>query len=69
MLSKFGLPPKILETNPMITAVKVVTTVANDAPMMNATASSTRLPRRMKALKPLMGCPLSRRCWDRCRTR
>ena len=38
----------------MITAVKVVTTVANDAPMMNATASSTRLPRRMKALKPLM---------------
>ena len=26
--------------------------------MMNATASSTRLPRRMNALKPLMRCPL-----------
>ena len=35
-----------------------VTTAAKAAPMMNATASSTRLPRRMKFLKPFMGVPL-----------
>src|SRR4051794_5119192 len=45
----------------MITLVKLVTTAANDAAMMNATASSTRLPRRMNALKPLMPCFLCSR--------
>src|SRR5688500_3067714 len=37
----------------MSSATVAVTTVANAAPMTNATASSIRLPRRMKFLKPL----------------
>jgi hypothetical protein len=38
---------------PSIMSVNAVTTVANAPPMMNATASSTKLPRNMNALKPL----------------
>ena len=37
----------------MISATVAVTTVANAPPMTNATASSTRLPRMTKSLKPL----------------
>src|SRR6186997_3586131 len=38
----------------MITATVAVTTAANAVAMMNATASSTRLPRRMKFLNPVI---------------
>src|SRR4051794_39538099 len=38
-------------------ATVAVTTEANAAAMTKATASSTRLPRRMKFLKPVIGCP------------
>src|SRR6476659_5994361 len=51
-LPKSGCPPT-LPMNPIITSVKVLTTVANAAPTMNATASSIRLPRITKPLKPL----------------
>src|SRR5512133_1972813 len=40
----------------MSTSTVAVTTVANAAAMTNATASSTRLPRRMKFLNPVMTC-------------
>ena len=43
----------------MSSATVAVTTVAKAVAMMNATASSTRLPRRMKSLKPFsMGASL-----------
>ncbi len=41
-------------------SVKALTTAANAVPMMNATASSTRLPRRRKFLKPVMVLPFRR---------
>src|SRR6478735_2659660 len=50
---KSGSPP-ILPTIPRIRSTVAVTTAANAPAMMNATASSTRLPRRMKFLNPLM---------------
>ena len=52
-VSKFGLPP----IRPMMSRtilVKVVTTVPKEVAMITATASSTRLPRMMKSLKPFM---------------
>jgi len=52
--SKFGAPPALASNSTMI-LVKAVTTAAKAAPMTNATASSTRLPRMMKSLKPFMG--------------
>ena len=55
---KSGCPP-ILPMMPMISATVAVTTVAKAVAMMKATASSTRLPRRMKFLKPVMGSLLS----------
>src|SRR6476661_5391863 len=54
--SKFFAPPA-LPTSSMMILVNVVTTAANAEPMMNATASSTRLPRMMKSLKPFMEIP------------
>ncbi len=53
MSSKSGRPP-ILPMMDMITRTVAVTTAAKARPMTNATASSTRLPRRMKFLKPVM---------------
>ncbi len=44
---------------PRISATVAVTTVAKAVAMTKATASSTRLPRRMKFLKPVMGSLLS----------
>ena len=52
---KSGSPP-ILPTRPMISATVAVTTLANAVPMTKATASSMRLPRRMKFLNPDMLC-------------
>jgi len=55
-LSKLNvLPPVILPMASSRTLVNAAMTVANAAPMMNATASSMRLPRRMKSRKPFMG--------------
>ena len=58
-LLKLGVPP-ILPIRSMMIAVNDVITAANAAAMMNATASSTRLPRRMKFLNPVMLSPLGR---------
>src|SRR4051794_1715262 len=59
-VEKSGWPP-IFPMNPMTMLVNDVITAANARPMMNATASSTRLPRRMNALNPVMlDSPLGR---------
>src|SRR4051812_39089322 len=50
---KFTPSPVTFEISDISTAVNEVTTVANAPPMMNATASSTRLPRMMNSLNPL----------------
>src|SRR3954471_15688287 len=52
-LVKSGFPPAF-PMKPISMVVNDVTTSANAVPMMNATASSTRFPRRMKALNPVM---------------
>ena len=52
--SKFLAPPAFV-TSSMTIFVNVVTTAANAEAMMKATASSTRLPRMTKSLKPFMG--------------
>src|SRR6478735_11474850 len=57
-LSKLkSAPPVILPIASMTTSVNALTRTANAAPMMNATASSMRLPRRTKSLKPFMVAP------------
>src|SRR5680860_1341521 len=45
--------------NPVSQLVKVLTTVPKATPMITATARSTRFPRRMKFLKPVIGVLLS----------
>src|SRR6478736_53263 len=60
-----GSVPKMLLTesgiSPVSHSVNVFTTAANDRLTMKATAMSTRLPRRTKFLKPVMGHMLLRR--------
>ena len=53
-----SLPPVTLPIASRITLVNDAMTAANAAPTMNATASSMRLPRRTKSLKPFMVAPL-----------
>src|SRR3954470_1905745 len=50
---KSGWSP-ILPMMPKMSATVAFTTLTKAAAMMKATASSTRLPRRMKFLKPVM---------------
>src|SRR5580704_9024312 len=63
MLLKFGFPPISASKGLMNDWTNCFTRLLNCAPITTATARSTRFPRRMKFLKPLMrpGFPLYRR--------
>src|SRR5580692_9528248 len=62
MLLKFGCPPISASNGLMNDWTNCFTRLLNCAPITTATARSTRFPRRMKFLKPLMrpGFPLYR---------
>src|ERR1700727_342560 len=55
MVLKFGFPPISASNGLMNDWTNCFTRLLNCAPITTATARSTRFPRRMKFLKPLMG--------------
>ncbi len=59
------LMPPTLPTMSKMMAVNASTTFAKAPPMMKATASSTKLPRIRKSLKPFIGFLSRGRRWPR----